>query len=257
MLKAKPELVESELFGYEAGAFTGARAQGSLGFIRKAHKGVLFLDEIGEMPLSAQSRLLRVLQERVVTPVGSTDSVPVDILLVTATNRPLTTRIENGHFRADLYYRINGLCVELPALRNRADRRILIQSLYARHRDPGQSEQLSPKVLSALEAHPWPGNIRQLVNVLRVAIAIADGEQVQVWHLPEDFLAEFEANPLEQSDPPMQEQPVAGSEAETEDTLARTLQIYRKCTGNISQAARELSISRNTLYKRLREMGVR
>ena len=252
-----PELVESELFGYEAGAFTGARAQGSLGFIRKAHKGVLFLDEIGEMPLSAQSRLLRVLQERVVTPVGSTDSVPVDILLVTATNRPLTTRIENGHFRADLYYRINGLCVELPALRNRADRRILIQSLYARHRDPGQSEQLSPKVLSALEAHPWPGNIRQLVNVLRVAIAIADGEQVQVWHLPEDFLAEFEANPLEQSDPPMQEQPVAGSEAETEDTLARTLQIYRKCTGNISQAARELSISRNTLYKRLREMGVR
>ena len=173
------------------------------------------------------------------------------------TNRPLTTRIENGHFRADLYYRINGLCVELPALRNRADRRILIQSLYARHRDPGQSEQLSPKVLSALEAHPWPGNIRQLVNVLRVAIAIADGEQVQVWHLPEDFLAEFEANPLEQSDPPMQEQPVAGSEAETEDTLARTLQIYRKCTGNISQAARELSISRNTLYKRLREMGVR
>lgn len=252
-----PELVESELFGYEAGAFTGARAQGSLGFIRKAHKGVLFLDEIGEMPLSAQSRLLRVLQERVVTPVGSTDSIPVDILLVTATNRPLTTRIENGHFRADLYYRINGLCVELPALRNRADRRMLIQSLYARHRDPGQSEQLSPKVLSALEAHPWPGNIRQLVNVLRVAIAIADGEQVQVWHLPEDFLAEFEANPLEQSDQPMQEQPVAGSEAETEDTLARTLQIYRKCTGNISQAARELSISRNTLYKRLREMGVR
>ena len=252
-----PELVESELFGYEAGAFTGARAQGSLGFIRKAHKGILFLDEIGEMPLSAQSRLLRVLQERLVTPVGSTDSVPVDILLVTATNQPLGTRIESGHFRADLYYRINGLCVELPALRNRSDRSLLIQNLYSRHRDPGQSEQLSPKVLSAFENHPWPGNIRQLVNVLRVAIAIADGEDVQVWHLPEDFLAEFETAAGEESDPRIAEPRAPGVEVEQEDPLATTLKVYRKCTGNVSQAARELAISRNTLYKRLRELGVR
>lgn len=252
-----PELVESELFGYEAGAFTGARAQGSLGLIRKAHKGVLFLDEIGEMPLSAQSRLLRVLQERVVTPVGSTESLPVDVLLVTATNRPLTTQIGNGHFRADLYYRINGLCVELPALRNRADRRMLIQSLYARHRDPGQSEQLSSQVLSALENHPWPGNIRQLENVLRVAIAIADGKDMQVWHLPEDFLAEFETSSVKESDPTIPEQSGSGFKMEPEDTLARTLQVYRQCAGNVSQAARELDISRNTLYKRLRELGIR
>ncbi|TYC62897.1 sigma-54-dependent Fis family transcriptional regulator [Marinobacter sp. BW6] len=252
-----PELVESELFGYEAGAFTGARAQGSLGFIRKAHKGILFLDEIGEMPLSAQSRLLRVLQERAVTPVGSTDSVPVDILLVTATNRPLASHIENGHFRADLYYRINGLCTELPALRNRADRLALIKNLYSQHRDPGQSEQLSPKVLSALDQHPWPGNIRQLVNVLRVAIAIADGEDVEIWHLPEDFLAEFEAASGDESDPNTPEPGVGGVKVEPGDTLTRTLQVYRKCTGNVSQAARELAISRNTLYKRLRELGVR
>ena len=99
-----PELVESELFGYEAGAFTGARARGSLGLIRKAHKGILFLDEIGEMPLSAQSRLLRVLQERVVTPVGASESIPVDILLITATNRSPSSSIESGQFRADLYY---------------------------------------------------------------------------------------------------------------------------------------------------------
>ncbi len=252
-----PELVESELFGYEAGAFTGARAQGSQGFIRKAHKGILFLDEIGEMPLSAQSRLLRVLQERVVTPVGSTDSVPVDILLVTATNRPLTSRIESGHFRADLYYRINGLCVELPALRNRTDRLLLIQSIYSQYRDPGQSEQLSPKVLSALEKHPWPGNIRQLVNVLRVAIAIADGEDVQVWHLPEDFLAEFDATSSKETEIAPANPGGNGLEPEQGDTLARTLQVYRKCAGNVSQAARELAISRNTLYKRLRELGVR
>jgi transcriptional regulator of acetoin/glycerol metabolism len=95
------------------------------------------------------------------------------------------------------------------------------------------------------------------VNVLRVAIAIADGEDVQVWHLPEDFLAEFEASSVEESDPPIPEQSVSGLELQPEDTLARTLQIYRKCTGNVSQAARELAISRNTLYKRLRELGVR
>ncbi len=252
-----PELVESELFGYEAGAFTGARAQGSVGFIRKAHKGILFLDEIGEMPLSAQSRLLRVLQERVVTPVGSTESVPVDILLVTATNRPLATRIDHGEFRADLYYRINGLCVELPALRHRADRRQLIQAIYDRHRDPGQSDTLSPRVLSALENHPWPGNIRQLVNVLRVAIAIADGEDLQIWHLPEDFLAEFEASAVEVTQEPVPDTVDPANGTQPADPLARTLQVYHKCTGNISQAARELAISRNTLYKRLRELGVR
>ncbi|MEC7816183.1 MAG: sigma-54-dependent Fis family transcriptional regulator, partial [Pseudomonadota bacterium] len=167
-----PELVESELFGYEAGAFTGARAQGAQGLIRKADKGILFLDEIGEMPMAAQSRLLRVLQERVVTPVGGTHSIPVDLLLVTATNRPLSERIDAGHFRADLYYRINGLCVRLPPLRERADKRALILSLYRQFREAGQPESLSPKVLNTLENHPWPGNIRQLVNVLRVAVAL-------------------------------------------------------------------------------------
>lgn len=144
------------------------------------------------MPLAAQSRLLRVLQERVVTPVGSTESVPVDILLITATNRPLSSRIDAGQFRADLFYRINGLSVQLPPLRQRTDKRELIQDIYRQHRDPGQREELPPQVLSALENHPWPGNIRQLVNVLRVAIAIADGEEVDIWHLPEDFLAEYD-----------------------------------------------------------------
>lgn len=151
-----PELVESELFGYEAGAFTGARAQGSLGLIRKADKGILFLDEIGEMPLAAQSRLLRVLQEREVTPVGSTERIPVDILLVSATNRPLADRIDNGEFRADLYYRINGLSLELPALRDRMDRRELIRRIYLEHRDSGQSDTLNNEVMAALENHPGP-----------------------------------------------------------------------------------------------------
>lgn len=261
-----PELVESELFGYEPGAFTGARAQGSLGFIRKAHRGILFLDEIGEMPLPAQSRLLRVLQERVVTPVGTTDSVAVDILLITATNRTPHASIEQGQLRADLYYRINGLCVELPALRNRADRRRLIQQIYRKYRDPGQNSALSDRVLATLDTHPWPGNIRQLVNVLRVAIAIADGDELQVWHLPADFLAEFDAAGS-RSDAGSTREPVTAATSATAErhpgetgnsqVLARTLRMYHKCQGNVSEAARELAISRNTVYKRLRELGVR
>ncbi|MBW0146609.1 sigma-54-dependent Fis family transcriptional regulator [Marinobacter arenosus] len=258
-----PELVESELFGYQPGAFTGARAQGSLGFIRKAHKGILFLDEIGEMPLSAQSRLLRVLQEREVTPVGSTDSVSVDLLLVTATNRSLASRIEAGQFRTDLYYRINGLSVELPPLRYRADKRELIREIYREHRESGQPDELSPSVLAALENHPWPGNIRQLVNVLRVAIAIADGEDIQVWHLPEDFLAQLDdsesslAAPASEAMPALRDTDHDAETAKGRDPLARTLRVYHQCMGNISRTARELSISRNTLYKRLRELGVR
>lgn len=262
-----PELVESELFGYEPGAFTGARAQGSPGFIRTAHKGILFLDEIGEMPLPAQSRLLRVLQEREVTPVGSTERIPVDILLVTATNRSLTSRIESGRFRTDLYYRINGLSVELPPLRARADKHMLIQTIYQAHRDKEQSPELSPRVMAALESHPWPGNIRQLTNVIRVAIAIANGDEVQIWHLPEDFLTEFGVQPpdQEQPDSAIAGKMTAGHSATPDDEpqprapepFAVTLRTYQQCMGNVSKAAKELGISRNTLYKRLRELGVR
>lgn len=281
-----PELVESELFGYQAGAFTGARAQGAMGLIRKADKGLLFLDEIGEMPLSAQSRLLRVLQERVVMPVGSAENIPVDFMLITATNRSLVSRIESGQFRADLYYRINGLSVELPALRHRTDRAALIQEIYQRYRDPSQDRELSPQVLAALVNHPWPGNIRQLLNVLRAAIAIGDGDALQVWHLPEDFLSQIE--PVGKQERAYPAGDLSASRAEDSrsrqhfdrlmdadeahnnstrttglrgdsatDKLAHTLQVYRKYAGNISAAARELAISRNTLYKRLRQLGIR
>lgn len=256
-----PELVESELFGYEAGAFTGARAQGSLGLIRKADKGILFLDEIGEMPLAAQSRLLRVLQEREVTPVGSTERIRVDILLVSATNRPLSDRIKDGQFRADLYYRINGLCLELPPLRSRQDKRMLIQRIYLEHRDDNQPESLHEEVMAALENHPWPGNIRQLVNIIRVAVAIADDEEVRLWHLPEEFLAEIKGTDATARKPMFDassysDGPQANDSVAT-DTMNKTLVVYQQCMGNISRAARELSVSRNTLYKRLRDLGVK
>jgi len=256
-----PELVESELFGYEAGAFTGARAQGSLGLIRKADKGILFLDEIGEMPLAAQSRLLRVLQEREVTPVGSTERIPVDILLVSATNRPLSGRIDSGEFRADLYYRINGLCLELPPLRKRMDRKELVRRIYQEHCEEGQPDHLNAEVMAALENHPWPGNIRQLVNIIRVAVAIADGEEVQLWHLPEDFVAEYngrkETDQKQTLDTPSLQQARQANDNNSGDTMNRTLIVYRQYMGNVSRAAKELAVSRNTLYKRLRDLGVR
>jgi sigma-54 dependent transcriptional regulator, acetoin dehydrogenase operon transcriptional activator AcoR len=256
-----PELVESELFGYETGAFTGARAQGSLGLIRKADKGILFLDEIGEMPLAAQSRLLRVLQEREVTPVGSTERIPVDILLVSATNQPLAHRIEKGGFRADLYYRINGLSLEIPPLRERMDRGELIRQIYQTHRDEDQPEQLNSEVMAALENHPWPGNIRQLTNIIRVAVAIADGDAVQLWHLPEDFLADYGGHTAIVQKPVFDASTFSESSqanaGDRDDPMSHTLVIYRQCMGNVSRAAKELSVSRNTLYKRLRELGVR
>ena len=206
-----------------------------------------------------------MLQERVVTPVGATDSIAVDILLITATNRAPALHVESGQLRADLYYRINGLCVELPALRDRTDKQNLVQHIYSQYRDSVQSKALSPRILAALTNHPWHGNIRQLVNVIRVAVAIADGEDLQIWHLPADFLAQLHSTATDNLPDAVN---VTTHESSSEATFSKlkkaapeplfhTLQVYHKCMGNISSAARELSISRNTLYKRLRELGVR
>ncbi|VXD00006.1 Sigma-54-dependent Fis family transcriptional regulator [Pseudomonas sp. 8Z] len=237
------ELVESELFGYEKGAFTGASHKGHVGLIRKAHKGTLFLDEIGDMPLRVQARLLRVLQERCVQPLGSSELHPVDVRLISATNRPLRQDIDNGQFRADLYYRISGLNLELPPLRERTDKAALFQKLWEQHREPRQWAGLSREVLELFQRHPWPGNLRQLSSVLRVALAMADDQPIRAEHLPDDFFTDLP------SAAPQPSLPAADS-----DDLASQ---YLACGGNISYLARHLGLSRNTLYKRLREQGVR
>ncbi|QNH04670.1 sigma-54-dependent Fis family transcriptional regulator [Pseudomonas sp. B11D7D] len=235
------ELVESELFGYEKGAFTGASQKGHVGLIRKAHKGTLFLDEIGDMPLRVQARLLRVLQERCVQPLGSSELHPVDVRLVSATNRPLRQDVDSGQFRADLYYRISGLNLELPPLRERSDRQALFQRLWEQHREPHQRAGISREVLELFQHHPWPGNLRQLSSVLRVALAMADDQPIRAEHLPDDFFLDLPTDvPL-----PVHPEP---------DDLASQ---YQACGGNISYLARHLGLSRNTLYKRLREQGVR
>ncbi|ROM53742.1 sigma-54-dependent Fis family transcriptional regulator [Pseudomonas rhodesiae] len=234
------ELVESELFGYEKGAFTGANQKGSIGLIRKADKGTLFLDEIGDMPLPTQARLLRVLQERCVQPVGSSDLFPVDLRIISATNRALREWVQAGRFREDLFYRIGGLTLELPPLRERRDKQALFQQLWQQHREPTQRAGLSAEVLALFEQHPWPGNLRQVSSVLQVALAMAEEQPIRAEHLPDDFFVDLDrAAPAPANDG-----------LDDSDDLTRRL---KAAGGNISHLARELGVSRNTLYKRLRQ----
>ncbi|QXI20942.1 sigma-54-dependent Fis family transcriptional regulator [Pseudomonas iranensis] len=239
------ELVESELFGYEKGAFTGANQKGSIGLIRKADKGTLFLDEIGDMPLPTQARLLRVLQERCVQPVGSSELFPVDLRIISATNRSLREQVQLGRFREDLYYRIGGLTLELPPLRERSDKQALFKRLWEQHREPTQWAGLSPEVLELFEKHPWPGNLRQVSSVMQVALAMAEEQPVRPEHLPDDFFVDLEMEPVETAAP-------LGLDLNDVEALNREL---KAAGGNISHLARRLGVSRNTLYKRLRQIG--
>lgn len=229
------ELVESELFGYDKGAFTGAHHKGNPGLIRKADHGILFLDEIGDMPLPTQARLLRVLQSRSIQPLGSGEPVAVDIRVVSASNRDLAEEVRAGRFRQDLYYRIAGLAVLLPPLRERSDRRQLIEQVHARYREPGQPARLPAAIVELFDQHPWPGNMRELVSVLQVALALAGNGPVGLEHLPAGFLAEAQE--------PVPQAPEAAD-------LATLMQ---QANGNLSAVARALGISRTTLYKRLRQ----
>jgi transcriptional regulator of acetoin/glycerol metabolism len=237
------ELVESELFGYEKGAFTGANQKGSIGLIRKADKGTLFLDEIGDMPLPTQARLLRVLQERCVQPVGSSELFAVDLRIISATNRSLREQVQLGRFREDLYYRIGGLTLELPPLRERSDKQALFKRLWEQHREPSQWAGLSREVMELFGRHPWPGNLRQVSSVMQVALAMAEEQPVRPEHLPDDFFVDLEMEPVETAEP------LAADLNDAED-LNRLLQA---AGGNISHLARRLGVSRNTLYKRLRQ----
>ena len=181
-------LIEAELFGYEEGAFTGAKRKGATGRLVQANAGTLFLDEIGDMPLGLQARLLRVLQERCVTPLGSHKSIPVDIALIGATHRNMREMIERHEFREDLYYRLNGLVVRLPALRERTDLGMVARRILQAE-CPVNTPEISPTVMDLFRRYGWPGNIRQLANVLRTAAVMAIGErQITESHLSDDFL---------------------------------------------------------------------
>jgi transcriptional regulator of acetoin/glycerol metabolism len=244
-------LIESELFGYASGAFTGARKEGSPGRIRAAEGGTLFLDEIGDMPLAQQVRLLRVLQEREVVPVGGTRPVPVDFVLICATHRDLKAEMAAGRFREDLYYRINGLTLMVPPLRERADFPVLIARMLA-DLVPEASIRLAPEVTNAFSTYAWPGNLRQLHNALCTACALlAEDETLINWqHLPDDLVTELrQTRTMVQTDDP--------SDLPATDNLHKLSAVaisraIAACHGNMSEAARRLGISRNTLYRRIK-----
>ena len=191
-------LIEAELFGYEEGAFTGARRKGAVGKLVQANGGTLFLDEIGDMPVALQAHLLRVLQERQVTPLGSSKSLPVDVSIICATHRNLREMIDRKAFREDLFYRLNGLAVRLPPLRERSDLLALVRRILDQLCEPARtSRRLQPDadVLRLFQHYAWPGNVRQLFNVLRTAAVMAASDPlITREHLSDDFLEEARAS---------------------------------------------------------------
>jgi len=257
---AIPEtLIESELFGYKPGAFTGARREGLRGRIVQSSGGTLFLDEIGDMPLALQSRLLRVLEEREVVPLGSETAVAVDLHVLAASHRNLREMIARGAFREDLYYRLNGITLELPALRERTDRERLIQHALAAETGNGRPAAIERDALQRLLAYPWPGNIRELRNVIRTALAICEGGVIRALDLPRE---------IRESQPPAPTPPegavrlaVAGVGPPSETRLqaaerAALLRAIEDLHGNMSRVAAELGVSRNTLYRKIKRHGI-
>lgn len=243
-------LIESELFGYEDGAFTGARKKGAVGKILQANGGTLFLDEIGDMPANLQSRLLRVLQERMVTPLGSTKSITVNVELICATNRNLRDLIAKGTFREDLYYRLNGLVVRLPPLRERTDIEIVVEKILMAESAAGRYT-VSPDIMRLFKLHGWPGNFRQLTNLLRTAIVMAGQDrEIQQQHLPDDFLEDIEQSQAIEANE--NTKLLVSSGANLEEVERSVIQKSLASNGgNVSATARALGVSRNTIYRKI------
>ncbi|MDF0731406.1 sigma-54-dependent Fis family transcriptional regulator [Pseudomonas entomophila] len=234
-------LIESELFGYRGGSFTGARKEGMRGKLLQADGGTLLLDEIGDMPLALQTRLLRVLEDRQVVPVGG-EPQAVDVRIVSATHRDLLERVEQGAFREDLYYRLNGLEVAMPALRERSDKAQLLDLLLHQEAE-GQAIEIAPEARQTLLNFAWPGNVRQMRNVLRTLVALCDGQRIEFEDLPHVV----KATPL----------PVGAGQAPLENAERQTLLcILEQHRWHITHVAEHLGISRNTLYRKLRKHGL-
>ena len=246
-------LIESELFGYKAGAFTGANREGYRGKLFQANGGTLFLDEIGDMPIQLQARLLRVLEEREVLPLGSDTPIRLDIRLISATHCDLQEKIRNHQFREDLYYRLQGLTLHLPPLRERADRRELITHILAKE-SGDEKVEMDEDLLNVLAHYRWPGNLRELRNVLRTMVALRDSDVLTIREIPPGFACDA-----------MQFGKVSAAAAETEirlnplenaerDALLQELENHR---WNITNVAKKLNMSRNTLYRKMQRLDIK
>ncbi|MNV01986.1 Acetoin catabolism regulatory protein [compost metagenome] len=243
---AIPEsLIESELFGYRGGSFTGARKEGMRGKLQQADGGTLFLDEIGDMPLALQTRLLRVLEDRQVVPIGG-EPESVNVRIISATHRNLLERVQDGSFREDLYYRLNGLEVALPALRDRSDKSQLLDFLLAEEAN-GETVLIDAPAREALLGFAWPGNVRQLRNVLRTLAALCEEGRVGLEDLPAMIR---QARPIAQPSAEVSEHPLEDAER-----LA-LLNALEQTRWHMTNTAEQLGVSRNTLYRKLRKHGI-
>ncbi|MDD4880623.1 MAG: sigma-54-dependent Fis family transcriptional regulator [Gallionellaceae bacterium] len=244
-------LIESELFGYKSGAFTGATREGRRGKILQANGGTLFLDEIGDMPIMLQARLLRVLEEREVVPLGSEIPVKVDIKLISATHRNLKELVAEGRFREDLYYRLQGITLDLPALRERQDKCALIHHILSLECEGGEEVELSEGALRKLEEYAWPGNIRQLRNVLRTTLALREGREITICDLPGEVSNQAHSSHVRAH---AVEASLGALESAERDAI---LQSLEKCRWNVTVAAKQLKVSRNTLYRKMKNLNIR
>ncbi|MBK4999827.1 sigma-54-dependent Fis family transcriptional regulator [Pseudomonas sp. S31] len=260
-------LIESELFGYRGGSFTGARKEGMRGKLVQADGGTVLLDEIGDMPLALQTRLLRVLEERQVVPIGG-EPQAVDVRIVSATHRDLLERVEQGSFREDLYYRLNGLEVALPAVRERSDKGPLLDFLL-RQEAQGQRVRLTPEARQALLDFAWPGNVRQMRNVLRTLVALCEDTLIGLSDLP--AIIRSAGGPVgaalcreRAAQQPLTNTESAGAAAQPSRGTGPLLHAERQALmemleakhWHLTRVAEHLGISRNTLYRKLRKHGI-
>jgi transcriptional regulator with PAS, ATPase and Fis domain len=240
-----PSLLESELFGHIRGAFTGA-VKDRAGLFQQANGGTLFLDEVAELPLDLQAKLLRVLQERVVVPVGGNDPVPVDIRVVAATHTSLRDAVARGRFREDLLYRLRVVPIFLPPLRDRlGDIEILLWQFIERQNQigPRRIDRLQPEVLTRLRAHRWPGNVRELGNVVEYAFAVGRGPAFSEADLPPDLVETARGAP-------------PAAHLTEDDERSRLLAALESAGGHVGRAAELLGMSRPTFWRHRKRLGV-
>ena len=243
-----PTLMESELFGHEKGAFTGA-LKTKTGLFQSANGGTIFLDEIGELPLELQAKLLRVLQEKEVRPVGSNNKISVDVRVIAATNRDLEAAYRAGAFRKDLYFRLNVVTVQLPALRERrSDIPQLVHCFLDRHA-PGENIQVTPSAMKSFLAYDWPGNVRELENSIARAVALGDRRTIDITDLPTEVRAVRTSDASEDA--------AALSTTALADLERMTiLRVFEQVGGDKALAGKMLGISRATLYRKLKQYNI-
>ncbi|HYL11238.1 MAG TPA: sigma-54 dependent transcriptional regulator [Candidatus Acidoferrales bacterium] len=243
-----PTLMESELFGYEKGAFTGA-LKTKAGLFQAANGGTIFLDEIGELPLEMQAKLLRVLQEKEIRPVGSNEKVSVDVRVIAATNRDLETAYRAGTFRKDLYFRLNVVTVHLPSLRERrSDIPMLVHCFLDRYA-PGDPLQVTPAAMKSLLQYDWPGNVRELENCIARGVTLGDRRTIDLADLPPAIRGEQSSSPSADSGP-------LPATALDEMERMTILRVFEQAKGDKALAGKMLGISRATLYRKLKRYSI-